>query len=882
MSTENEPEVTSNTATPANATPADDNNGGTESKEATGTAADVVAGSADTPPSAVEYGADQIKALKGLEGIRMRPAMYIGGTDARGLHHLVFELADNSIDEFGAGFGKTITVRINVDGSVSCADDGRGIPVGPMPDQDNKPAVEVVLTGLHAGGKFDRKGGYKKGTGGLHGVGIKAVNALSEWLTAEIRREGHVWLMEFSRGLVTSSLKKLGTTKETGSTLTFKPDPQIFPDVNFQYDPLQRRLQELAFLNSGVKIQLIDERDGRSDDFHYQGGLTEFVQWLNRTETVIFPEVIAISGSEPIPVEEVMSAIEVDVVLQYNDGFNENVRCFANNIPNPDGGTHLSGFRNALTRSLNNYGKKENLFKDIEPTGDDFREGLTAIVAINHPDPQFQSQNKTKLLNGDVEGAVSKVVYEVLTKYLEEHPVTAKRICEKARNTAEAREAARKARDMVRRKGALTSAGLPEKLRDCRSHDLEATELFLVEGDSAGGSADTGRDSNIQAILPLRGKILNVEKAQMLKVLDNEEIIAIFKAIGVVPGGELQDVAKRRYGKVILMTDADVDGSHIRTLLLTLFFRHMRTLVEQGCIYIAQPPLYRVTQKKQIRYVQTAESMMLELVGLGLQEARLEFSDGAKLEGELLQKIVQLIDQLETPLRTLERRGIDLRFMASKHLTERGMLPRFRVFLGRQQHWFADKGEVEAFIAAEEQTLGRELRVADAAREPGSGPPKAVTEPGSTGSSGTEALLQVYDLHEVRSINLLLTELAGFGIRLPNLLSAGVKNGLPVYPYKLINEDEVVPLSSLRDLLPELRRLGEQGLKLTRFKGLGEMNSDELGITTMDPKTRTLLQVTMQDAVAADEIFRVLMGDHVEPRREFIEKHALEVKELDV
>jgi DNA gyrase subunit B len=837
-------------------------------------------------PTGADYGADQIRALKGLEGIRMRPAMYIGGTDARGLHHLVFEVVDNSIDEFGAGFGTTITVRINVDGSVTCSDDGRGIPVGPMPDQDNKPAVEVVLTGLHAGGKFDRKGGYKKGTGGLHGVGIKAVNALSEWLTVEIRREGHVWQMEFARSQVTSPLKKLGASSETGSTMTFKPDPQIFPDVNFHYDTLQRRLQELAFLNSGVKIQLIDDRDGRTDEFHYDGGLTEFVTWLNRTETVLFPEVISIAGNEPIEVEGVQSAIEVNVVLQYNEGYNENVRCFANNIPNPDGGTHLSGFRNALTRALNSYGKKENLFKDIEPSGDDFREGLTAIVSINHPDPQFQSQNKTKLLNNDVEGAVSKVVYEVLTKYLEEHPGTAKRICEKARTTAEAREAARKARDMVRRKGALTSSGLPEKLRDCRSHDLQSTELFLVEGDSAGGSADTGRDSNIQAILPLRGKILNVEKAQQLKMLENEEIIAIFRAIGITPMSAEEDVAKRRYGKIILMTDADVDGSHIRTLLLTLFFRQMRALVAQGCIYIAQPPLYRVTQKKNIRYVQTAESMMLELANLGLQGARLEFTDGARLEGESLQKIANLIDQLETPLRTIERRGIDLRPLAAKHLTERGLVPRYRVFLGRAQHWFADKAQLEAFIQAEEKRLGRELRVADANREaPPQAPPAAV--PGTEAAAPAtpqlpEGYLQVYDLHETRTINLLLQELAGYGIRLANLLPAGVKNGLPVYPYRLINEEEEVPLSSLRDLLPELRRLGESGLKLTRFKGLGEMNSDELGITTMDPKTRTLLQVTMDDAAAADEIFRVLMGDHVEPRREFIEKHALEVKELDV
>ena len=403
---------------------------------------------------------------------------------------------------------------------------------------------------------------------------------------------------------------------------------------------------------------------------------------------------------------------------------------------------------------------------------------------------------------------------------------------------------------------------------------------------SAGGSADTGRDSNIQAILPLRGKILNVEKAQQLKMLENEEIIAIFRAIGITPMSAEEDVAKRRYGKIILMTDADVDGSHIRTLLLTLFFRQMRALVAQGCIYIAQPPLYRVTQKKNIRYVQTAESMMLELANLGLQGARLEFTDGARLEGESLQKIANLIDQLETPLRTIERRGIDLRPLAARHLTERGLLPRYRGFLGRAQHWFADKAQLEAFIQAEEKRLGRELRVADANREaPPQAPPAAV--PGTDAAAPAtpqlpEGYLQVYDLHETRTINLLLQELAGYGIRLANLLPAGVKNGLPVYPYRLINEEEEVPLSSLRDLLPELRRLGESGLKLTRFKGLGEMNSDELGITTMDPKTRTLLQVTMEDAAAADEIFRVLMGDHVEPRREFIEKHALEVKELDV
>lgn len=839
--------------------------------ETTTQAAPEPAAAAAEAPASDDYGADQIEALKGLEGIRMRPAMYIGGTDSRGLHHLVFEVVDNSIDEFVAGHGTQIAVHINVDGSITCSDDGRGIPVGPMPEMENKPAVEVVLTSLHAGGKFDREGGYKKGTGGLHGVGIKAVNALSEWLVVESRREGHVWRMEFSRGEVTSSLARLGSTQTTGTKMVFKPDIKIFEDPHFNFDVLQRRLQELAFLNKGVRIIVVDDRTGQKDEFCYQGGLDEFVAWLNRTENALFPEVIRISGSD--------QGIAVEVALQYNDGYNENVRCFANNIPNPDGGTHLSGFRSGMTRVLNMYGKKTNAFKDLEPTGDDFREGLTAVVSINVPFPQFQSQNKTKLLNNEVEGIVASVTYEVLTKYFEEHPAVAKKVCLKAQTAAEAREAARKSREMVRRKGALTSAGLPEKLRDCRTHDLEASELFLVEGDSAGGSADTGRDSNTQAILPLRGKILNVEKAQLVKVLDNEEIAAIFKAIGVTPGGELADADKRRYGKIILMTDADVDGSHIRTLLLTFMFRHMRPLVEKGCIYIAQPPLYRVVQRKQTRYVQTAEEMTKELVELGLQNTSLKFADGTTADGETLRIIVGHIGELEEPLLTLERRGIDLRYLASKHLTERGLLPRYRVYLGREQHWFADKAALDKFVAEQESILGHELRIAD---ENPSVVPVAADAPEATGKNGHESMLEIVDLHEIRAINHLLTQLAGYGIKVRDLLSAGTRDGLAIHPFTLTSDDETVPLASLRDLLIEIRKLGEYGLKLTRFKGLGEMNSDELGETAMDKKSRTLLQVTMQDATAADEIFRVLMGDHVEPRREFIEKHALEVKELDV
>ncbi|MBI5756893.1 MAG: DNA gyrase subunit B [Planctomycetales bacterium] len=827
-----------------------------------------------------DYGAKDIRALKGLEGVRTRPSMYIGGTDSRGLHHLVFEVVDNSIDEFVAGHGSLITVRINADGSVTSTDDGRGIPVGPIPEKENKPALEVVLTDLHAGGKFDRQGGYKRGTGGLHGIGIKAVNALSEWLEVESRREGHAWTMEFARGDVVSPLQRLGRTDSTGTKITFKPDSQIFPDVKFNYDVLEKRLQELAFLNKRIRIDLSDEHTGQHNEFYSTEGLPEFVTWLNRTDTALLPEVIVVSGKD--------QDIEVEIALQYNDGYNENVRCFANNISNPDGGTHLSGFRSAVTRSLNGYGKKADLFKEFEPTGDDFREGLTAVVSVTLPEPQFQSQYKTKLLNVEVEGAVASVAYEVLTRYLEEHPAIAKRICQKALTAAEAREAARKSREMVRRKGALTSGGLPEKLRDCRTHELQISELFLVEGDSAGGSADTGRDSNTQAILPLRGKILNVEKAQLVKMLENLEIAAIFKAIGVIPGAELEDVNKRRYGKVILMTDADVDGSHIRTLLLTFFFRHLRQLVVEGCVYVAQPPLFRVVQRKQTRYVQTADEMMGELVQLGLSGSSLRLPDTTVFEGDHLKQIVACIHDLDEPLLTMERRGIDLRVLAAKHLTERGLLPRYRVFVGRTQHWFGEKSDLDQFVATEETRMGYEFSVADAthahstrARAPEAAVPTDEVAIAAAAKSA-ESTIQVVDLHEVRSINHTLELLKGFGITLRDLIPAGTKDGAAVYPFRIKNEDGEVPLASLRELLPGLRKLGEKGLKITRFKGLGEMNADELGTTTMDPKSRTLLQVTMQDAVAADEIFRILMGEQVEPRRQFIEKHALDVKELDV
>lgn len=824
-----------------------------------------------TDPTKAGYDESNIRALEGVEGIRTRPAMYIGDTTLRGLHHLVYEVVDNSIDECVNKYATTVNVKINADGSVSCSDDGRGIPIGEMPEMNNRPALEVVLTEIHAGGKFDREGGYKTGTGGLHGVGITAVNALSEWLEAEVRREGHVWTLEFAQGAVKTSLQKLGKTDKSGTKITFKPDGTIFPDTKFLYDTLTKRLQELAFLNAGIKIRINDERTGQSDEFFYEQGLIEFARYLNRTESVLYEEIIHIEGE--------LDDVQVNISVQHNDGSHENVRCFANNIYNIEGGTHFSGFRGALTRTINAYGKKTNLFKDYTPSGDDFREGLTAVITVRVPDPQFEGQTKTKLGNSEVEGIVQTVVNEKLTKFFEENPGVAKKIALKGLLAAEAREAAKKAREMVRRKGALTTGGLPEKLRDCRSRELDITELYLVEGDSAGGSADTGRDSNIQAILPLRGKILNVEKAQLVKILDNNEISNIFKAVGVPPGAELEDVTKRRYGKIILMTDADVDGSHIRTLLLTFFFRHMRELVNNGCVYVAQPPLYRVTQGKKVRYVQTQEEMMGELVELGLGGSNLQHEDGTIFEGEMLEKLVNLVAELEEPLGTLDRRGIDLKFLALNYATDDGLLPQYRIFLGKEQFWFASQEEMSQFLKEEEAKRGEELEIAD---DNGQQSEASNSEEGEDDEFGKEGALQVTDLHEIRTINELLKQLKGYGMKLNDFYSPGNRNGEPIFPFNINAGGNVVRLTNLRNLLPSLRSIGEKGLKLTRFKGLGEMNSEELWETSMDPEQRVLLQVGMQDAAAADEIFRVLMGDVVEPRRDFIEKHALDVKNLDV
>jgi len=834
-----------------------------------------------------DYGADKIQHLEGIEGIRLRPAMYIGGTDLVGLHHLVFEVTDNVLDEYVNRFAATLSVTIFGDGSIEIVDDGRGIPVGPIPDLDNRSALEVVFTEIHAGGKFDRKA-YATGTGGLHGVGLTAVNACSEWVEVEVRREGHVWTMEFARGEVVSGLTKLGTTDQTGTKILFKPDPQIFPSTTFVYDTIHKRLQDCAFLNAGIRIFIKDERTGQSDAFFYEDGLREFVKFLNRTETPITPDVIRIEGE--------VDTTRVDVALQWNDGYSENIRCYANGIYNSEGGTHLSGFRTALTRTMNNYGRKENLYKDMVPSGEDFREGLAAVITVRIPNPQFESQTKIKLTNPEVEGAVNSVVGDGLSKFFEENPAMAKAIATKGLRAAEAREAARKARDLARDKNKVSGGGLPEKLRDCRNHNLDVSELYLVEGDSAGGSADTGRDAAHQAILPLRGKILNVEKAQLVKVLGNTEVAAIFKAIGISPVAEDQEVTKRRYGKIILMTDADVDGSHIRTLLLTFMFRHMRELVKQGCVYVAQPPLYKVQQKnrrnQKPRYVQTHQEMMGELLGLGLDGSELRFrgrdggpptnGDARVIKGDQLTALAALLESLEESLLALERRGIELRSIA-KHITPDGLLPRFRVFLGGHEHWFGTKVELDAFLTAEQKKAGRELSVANAAPLATDGA-KGASEPGAATDGGAAApVLHVTDLHEMRAINEGLKYLrAEFQLTLEDLLAAGVVNAEQVYPYEVEHDGDVKRMTSLRRLVQTLRDIGGRGLSYTRFKGLGEMNADELFDTSMDPENRILKQVALEDAAAAEEIFRVLMGDHVEPRREFIEKHALEVADLDI
>jgi DNA gyrase subunit B len=809
-----------------------------------------------------DYGVDQMRYMSDLEHVRERTGMYIGNRDVRGLHHLVTEVVDNSIDEVMAGYAKLIEVTVNGDGSITVADDGRGIPVE-LDQSIGRAALEGVMTMLKYGGKFDTKA-YKT-SGGLHGIGVTAVNFLSEWCEVEVRREGHIYQQEYERGKPTGPVTRMGRAKGTGTRTTFKPDPQVFLDLKFDYNILHRRLQELAFLNRGVKITFTDERSGESETFEYEEGVVEFVRYLNRATDPVHPDVIYMID------ESAESGVQVEVAFQYSNEFTENIHCYVNNINTTDGGTHLTGFRTALTRTLNAYGKRRNIFKDLVPSGEDLREGLTAIISVRLPSPQFESQTKVKLNNPEVEGIVNSTVGEYLSAYLEEHPAVAKAITAKAVLAAEAREAARKAKALLReRKGALTGSGLPGKLRDCTSREVERCELYLVEGDSAGGSAEGGRMREYQAILPLRGKIINAYKSREDKVLANEEVRSIISAVGSGIGEEL-DLAKRRYSKIIIMTDADVDGSHIRTLLLTFFYRQMYDLVKSGYVYVAQPPLFRVRRKRQVYYVQSEEEMKAQLLDLGLANAEFEPGDGQTVKGKPMEHLCRTLAALEESLFALERRGISLRAHAARRDPASGRLPVYHVFVGHQEHWFARRRDLDEFLAQQEKATGRELKVTDPA-------------PGldADNGNGQEAVrLRIIELHEVRSINKQLADLREMGFEIDSLIPQE-RTGVQEPRYRLRRGDSVTGLDDLRGLLQAVRAAGEKGLQITRFKGLGEMNAEELRDTTLDPANRTLLQVTMDDASAADDLFRILMGDKVEPRREFIEKHALEARNLDV
>ena len=818
-----------------------------------------------------EYTSADLKHLSDREHVRERFGMYIGDNTSRGLHHLVYEVVDNSIDECMAGHARHVSVTVNVDGSVTVEDDGRGIPVDRHPQLSEEmerdvSTLEGVMTVLKFGGKFE-KGAYQT-SGGLHGVGVTVVNFLSEWCEVEVSRHGQVWQQEYQRGEPTGLVRTIGSTTRTGTKTTFKPDPQIFPQTKFSWDILSRRLRELAFLNSGVRIGFSDAATGNTEEFFYERGVEEFVEHLNKASDAVHADVITIKGEA--------EGVSWDIALQYTGEYTESLHSYVNNISTTEGGTHVSGFRAALTRALNAYGKKSGLYKDLIPTGEDVREGLTTVISVRVPHPQFEGQTKTKLGNGEVEGIINSAVGDFLGKYLEENPKSAKAIVQKGVLAAEAREAAKKAKQLLReRKGALSGGGLPGKLRDCTSRDVERCELYLVEGDSAGGSAEGGRHREYQAILPLRGKIINAYKSRDDKVLANEEVRSVISAIGAGIGEE-SDLSKRRYDKVVIMTDADVDGSHIRTLLLTFFYRQMYRLVAEGHVYVAQPPLFRVRSKKTVYYVQTEEEMKTQLLDQGLGEGVFLPGDGREIAGEAMQKLCRTLSGLEDALVALEKRGVSLRDHAARRDPQSGRLPMYHVYYGLEERWCTSRDELEAFVKGKERATGGALAVGRMEEAVAAGD----TTPGTAPGTGDDQLV-VVDLHEVRSINAGLKELETMGFDIESLLPQD-RTGSDEPRYTLRRGDNAIGLQDLRGLLTAVRRAGEKGLSITRFKGLGEMNAEELRDTTLDPKNRTLLRVTMTDAAAADDLFRILMGEKVEPRREFIEKHALDVKNLAV
>ena len=842
--------------------------------------------------SADRYDATKIDKLEGLEAVRKRPGMYIGDPDENGLHHCVYEVLDNSIDEHLAGYCNKIKVAIHADGSVSVEDDGRGIPV----DTHKKfkmPAVELVLTNLHAGGKFGQ-GAYKY-SGGLHGVGAKCVNALSIWFKAEIYRDGNVNYIEFEQGKTTKKLEVIGKTKKTGTKITFLPDPEIFTvTTEYKFEILQHRLRELAFLNPGITIVLTDEReDGKSETFYYKDGIVQFVKQIGENKQVIH--------SKPIAFHSTKDEIIVDCVMQYNSSYNDQILCFANSIPNSDGGTHLTGFRTALTRAVNQYAKANKLLKDKDPSlsGDDVREGLICILSVKLPNPRFESQTKVKLVNAEVEGVVSSIVYEGLMAYFDGTPSLGKKIVDKCLTAARAREAARKARDTVR-KTAMTGGGLPGKLADCSDRDPVNTELYIVEGDSAGGSAKQGRDRKFQAILPIRGKLINVEKARLDKVLENREIRTMITAIGTgIGAGNSKDeeeggskdegafnIEKLRYHKIIIMTDADVDGSHIRTLLLTFIYRQMPELLKQGYVYIAQPPLYKVTRKKRVEYIDDDAQMVKMLLDLGAEDVRLRSLENDKeVAKKQLAEILELLQSLDKFAGAIRRHGGNFTEYLEHRDSKKKTLPSHmvRVWEGNDEvvHYFQSEKALAKF-GEENPDLGLfgEEESDDDGDDDGDDENQVKSGRKSKKKEGPRRRARHVELHEHTSIEEILSKLN--------------RKGLSVDHYSAQDEPlfEIIQgegdsanarrLFSISEILEAVMDVGRKGIQIQRFKGLGEMNPKELYETTMSPETRKLLRVEESDAVEADDMFSKLMGEEVEPRRHFIQENALNVRNLDV
>ena len=825
---------------------------------------------------AADYDASKIQKLEGLEGVRKRPDMYIGDTNERGLHHCVFEVVDNSVDEALAGFATVIRTTVHLDGSCSVEDDGRGIPVDEHPIY-KIPALELVLTNLHAGGKFG-KGAYQV-SGGLHGVGAKCVNAVSEWFEAEVRRAGKVYQMRFAQGKTTQKMMVIGDTRKTGTKITFKPDPEIFQNTReFQYEILAKRLRELAFLNPGIKIELSDERSQKSDVFFFKDGITEFVRFLNQNKNVLHDKPITFSDTVPNE-DPTKPATVVDVSMQYNDSYNDQVFAYANSIYNLEGGTHLSGFKTALTRVINNFARTNNLLKEKDPaiTGDDVREGLMAVVSVKVPDPRFEGQTKTKLSNSEVDGIVQKVVGEKLKFFLEANTPIAKRVIDKVLNAARAREAARKARETVR-KGALSGGGLPGKLADCSERDPALGELYIVEGDSAGGSAKQGRDRRYQAILPLRGKLINTEKARLDKVLSNEEIRTLITAVGTGIGdseGEgAFNVDKARYHKIIIMTDADVDGSHIRTLLLTFLYRQMRGLLERGYVYIAQPPLYRIKRKKREQYIDNDEQLNRILLELGSEDVVLtRLSDRHVFSPQQIDRIVESLAALEKLGAGVTRYGAALNDYLDQHDRATHALPRYiaRIREGnKESHQFLqDDSARSRFI----QDHGLD---ADLFEQPDATLPKPESRPLSTPRRVT--LHEIFESTEMAKI---LKVIASIGLDI-NRFSATESPRYTVTENAGQKSETTTELRTPLDIVAQIRANGRKGLTIQRYKGLGEMNPKQLFETTMDPEKRRLLKVAVNDGAKADALFTLLMGDEVPPRRQFIEDNALNVQYLDV